>query len=276
ATAVAQPPPPSAAKAAAALSAELLRAAYALPPNEAGARQLTAFLDLASALKAVEPEALSPASDEALCFWTNIYHTLVRHAALVLGPAVPAKEWGAGYAGLCYEVGAEVFSAAEVEACVLRGRLSRPAARALPKHLPPPPPEGYEHYRFALTRADARINFVLNCGSQSCPPSVYLLTPSWVEEQINRACGDFCAHTIKVDPKRKHIFFHKVCDTYAADFGQRGDPVDALRYSLRFADERLLAEISPLLDGVGAGNIKHHALSPKCRADLRLVCPPEG
>lgn len=49
------------------------------------------FLDLASAFRKVDLSRLDLDSDEALCFFGNLYHLLVRHMLLVLGAPSSAK-----------------------------------------------------------------------------------------------------------------------------------------------------------------------------------------
>ena len=59
------------------------------------------FLDLASTFRKVDLSSLDLESDEALCFFANLYHLLVRHMLLVLGAPPSAKVnvcWGGGRA----------------------------------------------------------------------------------------------------------------------------------------------------------------------------------
>lgn len=49
------------------------------------------FLDLACTFREVDLSSLDLDSDEALCFFANLYHLIVRHMLLVLGPPSSAK-----------------------------------------------------------------------------------------------------------------------------------------------------------------------------------------
>jgi len=49
------------------------------------------FLDLASTFRRVDLSSLDLKSAEALCFFGNLYHLVVRHMLLVLGPPSSAK-----------------------------------------------------------------------------------------------------------------------------------------------------------------------------------------
>ncbi|CAN0448985.1 unnamed protein product, partial [Ectocarpus sp. 8 AP-2014] len=107
------------------------------------------FLDLASAFRKVDLSRLDLDSDEALCFFGNLYHLLVRHMLLVLGAPSSAK-WPSRFAEVSYEVGGDVFSLQELEHCVLRGKLPRPSLKDFPKRFAPLPPELDDHYAYRL------------------------------------------------------------------------------------------------------------------------------
>lgn len=49
------------------------------------------FLDLASTFREVDLSSLDLESPEALCFFANLYHLVVRHMLLVLGPPSSSK-----------------------------------------------------------------------------------------------------------------------------------------------------------------------------------------
>ncbi|CAM9772340.1 unnamed protein product, partial [Ectocarpus sp. 13 AM-2016] len=101
------------------LAAEALRTAFKVHADPKNQR-LVPFLDLASAFRKVDLSRLDLDSDEALCFFGNLYHLLVRHMLLVLGAPSSAKEWPSRFAEVSYEVGGDVFSLQELEHCVLR------------------------------------------------------------------------------------------------------------------------------------------------------------
>jgi hypothetical protein len=197
------------------LSERALRLVYDLSPDS-GTERLVAFLDLCSAFRAFPLHRLDPASDDALAFWLNLHHTLLQHALLLLGPP-SSKDWASFFAGVSYEIGADVFSLAEIEHCVLRGKLSRP--RSVPRYLPAPPPPEDDHYRHALTRCDFRINFALTTGSVSAPPfvTVFRAGPG-LEAQLDRASVRYLDYTLKLDSKKRMIVLPKVCDVYRRDF----------------------------------------------------------
>jgi hypothetical protein len=124
------------------LAAALLRAALALRPEPSP--EMRAFLDLAAALRVLprlpRPTTLHAAAalvaggtagvggvaeiDLAaceLCFWVNLYHALLQHGLLLLGPPRTGREWAHFHSAVSYEVFGQVFSLLEIEHCVLRG-----------------------------------------------------------------------------------------------------------------------------------------------------------
>ena len=199
------------------LSERALRLVYDLSPDS-GTERLAAFLDLCSAFRAFPLHRLDPASEQALAFWLNLHHTLLQHALLLLGPPA-TKDWAGFFTNVSYEIGADVFSLAEIEHCVLRGRLSRP--RSVPRYLPAPPPPEDDHYRYALppAAADFRVNFALTTGSVSAPPfvTVFRAGPD-LGAQLDRAAVRYLDFTLKLDSKKRMIVLPKVCDIYRRDF----------------------------------------------------------
>lgn len=63
---------------------------------------------------------------------------------------------------------------------------------------------------YALTISDQRINFLINNGSISNPPVIYLLTAPKLYEKMNEAAQILLTRTMKVDAKRRTITIPKV------------------------------------------------------------------
>eukprot|EP00752_Nemacystus_decipiens_P007824 g6989.t1 len=249
------------------LSAQLLRSAFKVPADP-GNKRLVTFLDLACTFREVDLGSLDLESDEAFCFFANLYHLIVRHMLLVLGPPSAAKEWPAIYEQVSYEVGGDVFSLQELEHCVLRGRLPRPILKDLPKRFAPLPPEGDDHYAYSLGKADARVSLFLNNGSQSNPTAVVLLSPETLDEQLNRACQAFVDHTVKTDSKRRQILVHKVFQLYARDLQPAATSKDMVRYSLRFAGNAVIHGLSALDVDISQAHIRYHPYLLKCHETM--------
>jgi hypothetical protein len=105
------------------LSQQLLKTVFALSPDSSTSA-LTAFLDATASLRKLDIRDMELNSREAMCFFINLFHTLLQHAFLLLGPPVQS-EWATFVSTVSYELFGNVFSLLEV--CVLRccGALAR-------------------------------------------------------------------------------------------------------------------------------------------------------
>jgi len=127
-----------------------------------------------------------------------------------------------------------VFSLAELEQCVLRGKLSRPKVTS--RHEPAVLNLSDSHFHYALEKVDCRLNFLVNSGSVSHPESLYLLTPRNLEAQLNAASQNTLLHSMSVDPGYHVVTLPKLCEVFRADLG--GDDVPAmLRQCLKYIDK---------------------------------------
>ncbi|CAM9706938.1 unnamed protein product [Choristocarpus tenellus] len=95
---------------------------------------------------------------------------MLLHSYFLLGPPGSPLRATSYFTTLCYEVGGDVLSLAELEHCVLRSKMSSPNQFISRLVIPT------SEYSFALRRPDRRVNFALNCGSSSCPPGIAIYT----------------------------------------------------------------------------------------------------
>ena len=190
-------------------------------------------MDEVSLLRAVNLGSIDRNSKEALCFFCNVYHTLLLHARTVL--RLPSKaDWNLFFSSVSYAIGDDVFSLAELEQCVLRGKLCRPKVTS--RHEAPVISLSDSHFHYALEKADCRINFLLNSGSVSNPEALYLLTPRNLETQLNSASMGTLVHSMSVDFGYHTVTLPKLCEVFRADLG--GDDAGAiLRNCLKYIDK---------------------------------------
>jgi hypothetical protein len=109
-----------------------------------------------------------------------------------------------------------VFSLAELEHCVLRGRLCRPEASPKAGYKLPLPDD--DRYSYALGAADRRMNFVINSGAMSGPDVIYVLTPDGLEQQLteaSRANLEFC---LNINTSARSLVLPRACFLYRHDF----------------------------------------------------------
>lgn len=137
----------------------------------------------------------------------------------------------------CYEIGNDVFSLAELECCVIRGKTSRPS------HAKPPfvsEPKHSRPYReiYGLDATDFRMNFILNNGDMSYPSAIPVLQQAIMFDQIDTAASWFLTKQLKIDKRKRTVFLPKVCDVYRNDFGM-GDGVVCLSQCMMYLSDEI-------------------------------------
>lgn len=249
-----------------ALAEAALRKVTSLEPKGSNDSDLIAFLDCAAALKEADPHSLN--ETERFAFFLNIYHIMIMHSYLVLGPPDSSLKWPSYFNNVSYQCGDDIFSLAELEHNIIRAEMSYPS-QFLSRFVVPK-----SQYRFALTKPDLRINFALNCGSLSIPTnSVPIYTPTKLEEQLDNVTRAFLGGTVSVKPKGARdatITLPRVCQWFADDFGD-GSTSDILKAVEPFLDadqqkclSRLWNERKQSYD-LGIFSVKYHAYIFECR-----------
>lgn len=139
------------------------------------------FLDGVSHLQTVDTSSLNPR--EKCCFFLNLYHLMVLHGSIVLGPPQSWAGWGSFFNTVTYLVGYDMISLIELEHNILRSCMSRPAG-VLSKLSTP-----HANYpEFALTSRDFRLNFCINNGSCTMPDAVFIYKPDILDSQLDLVC----------------------------------------------------------------------------------------
>lgn len=212
-----------------ALSERLVSRAYQLVGDAAhDPEQWRGLLDDAGKLRHIPFTRLSDlafrGSNQGAAFWSNLYHALLAHAALVFGLPTKVGRFVRHFSMWCYEIAGDVVSLAEMEHSIVRAQLPRPklllddllrgslgkndlnifraALSAGQSALPSSPSP------FALTRTDYRLIFALNPGALDTPETTRVFTPANLDAQILAACRDAldCA---TID--RGTIFLPRLC-----------------------------------------------------------------
>ena len=87
-------------------------------------------------------------------------------------------------------------------------------------------------YSCALTFADARLNFNLNCGSLSSPSSVPLYRPECVDTQLDAVTRRFLSHGVAFGVDGR-LSLPTVFQLFPRDFGRNGtkaSPAEMAQY----------------------------------------------
>ena len=186
----------------------------ALEPREDSEEEnLRAFLNSASFLKEVNVNELS--ERERLAFFLNLYHVMIMHAFLVLGPPNSSFQWISYFNTISYQCSDEIFSLTELEHNIIRASMNYPSNFVSKFVLPK------SQYRFALTQSDFRINFALNCGSLSNPGAVPMYRGEKLEQQLDASCRNYLNPVVSVVVKRGQtiLTLPRICQWFADDFG---------------------------------------------------------
>jgi len=214
-----------------ALVGEALRRALSPTEEDSEDENLRAFLDSASALKNVDVNQLN--EKERMAFFLNLYHVMIMHTFLVLGTPGSTLKWIACFNTIAYQCSDDIFTLSELEHCIIRSAMNYPSQIVSKIVLPK------SRYRFALTQADYRINFALNCGSPSCPGNVPIYTASSLDKALDYTAYSYLQQTVMAWPRAKNgvvLSLPRVCRWFSEDFGN-GSTGDVLRLVKKFLDD---------------------------------------
>lgn len=192
-----------------ALSMSLLRATASAKPADgrtsASAEVLSQLCDDASELKGVELHRLD--RWELLAFWLNVYHALLLHGRLGSPDLRTLGGFVAFHNRTSYIVAGQTWSLTEIEHLILRQRLQDFDSLSfrwltacwnrtsdVEKSGCMAVPNAHEAVRNGddwLPFTDRRVNFALNCGSNSCCSTIFLFGTGNVDDELNSACREF-------------------------------------------------------------------------------------
>ena len=236
------------------------------PHSDNESDNLKVMLNLTSELKRCNITKLS--EQAKLAFFLNLYHLMILHAYLVLGTPTSSFKWISYFNMISYQVNDDIFSLTELEHCIIRAGMNFPA-QFLSKYVLPT-----SRYTFAMNISDPRVNFALNCGSMSNPPSVPIYTVERLEEQLNLASIYYLQENVSVVPKSKgvQVTLPHICQWYANDFG-RGRPIDVVKYCVGFLTGDKQSLLTLALEGENIRNkfgeggihVKFQGYDFKCR-----------
>lgn len=248
---------------------ELLLMALSFSSESMDPEDFVRFLDATSRLRCLPFHKLNLSGSTAFCIFVNIYHCLLQHALLLSADGPPSKKTiGHFMRCSCYEIGGDIFSLAELDCCVIRGKMSRGSNMKAPFIEAPKASGGYRLY--ALGFVDARVNFVLNNGNLTNPPSVPVLTPEHLEDQLAAASAHYLQRQIILDAPRRTIFLPKICDVYRKDFGP-GEPFDCVQFCVQYLDEDTQTVVIDMFnDDLNSPVIKYQAPSELTHSNLKL------
>ena len=232
------------------------------PRQESEERNLCSFLDSAAALKQVDVSTLT--ESERTAFFLNLYHVMIAHAFLVLGPPDSTFKWISYFNTIAYQCSDDIFSLTELEHNIVRASMNYPSQFVSRFVLPK------SQFSFALTKADYRINFALNCGSLSSPADVPVYSAATLDQQLDDACRA-CLKVAEVVAQKRNcliVTLPRVCAWFAEDFGD-GSSNAVLRCVEKFLEKPKREMLSSYWDEKNARytelTLKHLPFIFECR-----------
>jgi hypothetical protein len=143
--------------------------------------------------------------DAKKTFWVNMYNAwyqLLAGREKMKSPAIFNERK--------IPVAGTLFSLEEIEQGILRNDLQRldnenTGGKKLLRKL-------------AVSKADYRIHFALNCGAKSCPPIAFYTYAS-IDKQLDVATRSFLRNNTTIDDTRKEVTVTQLMKWYITDFG---------------------------------------------------------
>lgn len=261
------------------LAESALTKVLALKPNGTDDSDLRAFLDSVAALKEADSHSLN--DEEKCAFFLNVYHIMIMHSYIILGPPSSGGEWISYFNNIAYQCSDDIFSLAELEHNIIRANMSYPSI-ALSRFVLPK-----SQYHFALKRSDFRLNFAMNSGSLSMPtPVVPVYKPCNLNMELDRITKQFVGFTVHVKQKGKNdvqVSLPRVCQWFAEDFGPNSSASDVVTAIESYLSEekrnalRLIWNPKKKSYEIGIFNLKYLPFNYECRfltasLDLKDVC----
>lgn len=249
------------------LAERALTNALALQPTGANDLALRAFLDSVAALKEADAHSLN--DEEKCAFFLNIYHIMIMHSFIILGPPSSGSEWISYFNNIAYQCSDDIFSLAELEHNIIRAEMCYPSnflsRFVLPK----------SQYHFALVKPDFRLNFCLNSGSLSMPtPVVPIYKANELNKQLNSTTREFVGYTVHVKHKGKNdvqITLPRVCQWFAEDFGSSASASEVVAAIEPYLSKEKREALSLIWNAkkqsyeIGRFGLKHLPFNYECR-----------
>ena len=234
---------------------EALRLSVEANRDESGERRHL-FFRCAGALKRAMVQTLSEKS--RLAFFLNLYHLMVMHAFLVLGPPGSGLKWISFFNNLAYEVGDDIFSISELEHCIIRAQMTHPS-QLISRFVIPK-----SHYRMALEKGDFRINFALNPGSVSSPSSALVYSPDKIDEQLDQAAKLYIEKASVTVKGSNDVIVNlpRICQWFQDDFGSQEELLSKIVPFMKTTDSLSIDQAKSAGQNI---SIRFDDFSFKCR-----------
>lgn len=137
------------------------------------------FMNSISLFQSIDLISLNERQKIALLL--NLYHIMVLHGFLLLGPPVQSS-WSSFYNTVSYVISHDVCTINELHQNGLRSAMCKPSSQLLNKKISI---KSFSLGLLSLTQKDFRLNFCINCGSKSMPSAIPVYYPDLLDEQLD-------------------------------------------------------------------------------------------
>jgi len=221
-------------------------------------KTLLKFLDCVSAIGDINVYAIE--GDDRTAFFLNLYHLMIMHCYLLLGPPENAYKATKMYRMVSYQLSDDIFSLHELEHNIIRNNTCFPSLVETKLSLPK------STFEYALSTSDRRLNFAINQGSYNQPLVTQVFKPDSLNRQFDSAVRIYMndmkmqkeGDTVVIELPRLFLW-------YEDDFGSRSD---LLTFVKQYANAKQISMLSAVEDEKMV-KIKFLLFESKCRY-LRL------
>jgi len=110
-------------------------------------------------------------------------------------------------------------------------------------------------FKHSLNVRDERIDLMLNSGSISFPPIVFLATPKSLPRTLQEAALLHLNQNVRINLKKRTVTLPKPCEIFSKDFGD--SPIAVLKRCCRYMDHKRAEDVMQLL---ASGDQSSHLL----------------
>lgn len=216
-------------------------------PEKATLDDVITFMDNTCTLKAVRFEGWT--LQDKVAFWINVYHCLLQHGILLLGPPKSRREVARFYSRVSYLVGSAPVSLREIERFVLH--VPSPSLRDQMRG------RGQAKAKQALTQGQLLVTTWCFCPCRRRAPARNARGREDAEMGGGRSSGSSSSSSVKVDKAEK------TAETAERASGGRGGPV-----------VQPVVEGKGVLDIVNAGNMRCLPALPGLKMKVGMPAMP--
>ena len=182
----------------------------------AAARNVPEYPELEEAVCELQKVDMFPMDDTTrTAFAINVYNLMIKYAFIKVGIGGTNFSRLAFFSSVQMNIGGHRFSFNDLENGVIRSNRKPPYALSVPFGKNDP------RLALAVSSADCRIHFALNCGAKSCPP-VKFFTAAALQEELRIVAMAFCEQddNVRINVENRTLHLSTILHWYRVDFAE--------------------------------------------------------